>query len=60
MNKFFEFLSIGVVTPLFYIVYMVLTILFTFALGLPIAIGIYFIQMFVRWIFAEGVFYANL
>lgn len=60
MNKFFEFISIGIMTPIFYVIYAIFTIIFTFALGLPIAIGIYFIQMFINWIFQGGVLYANL
>jgi hypothetical protein len=43
-----------------YAIYSIFVILFTFALGLPIAIGIYFIQIFIRWIFGGGFSYANL
>jgi hypothetical protein len=60
MNKFFEFISMGIITPIFYLIYSVFAIIFTFALGLPIAIGIYFIQMFINWIFEGGFYYANL
>jgi hypothetical protein len=60
MDKFFEFLSIGVMTPVMYLIYAFFIIIFTFALGLPIAIGIYFIQMFINWIFQGGFYYANL
>jgi hypothetical protein len=60
MDKFFEFISIGIMTPVFYVIYSIFAIIFTFALGLPVAIGIYLIQMFINWIFHGGVFYANL
>ena len=60
-NKFFEFLSIGIVTPVLYVVYCVVTILFTFILGLPIAIGFYLIKLAMDFIFnGGGVFYASL
>jgi hypothetical protein len=55
-----DFLSYSIITPIVYLVYAVFAILFTFALGLPIAIGIYFIQMFIHWIFDGGFHYANL
>lgn len=58
-NKFFEFLSIGIVTPILYIIYAVVTILFTFILGLPFAIGIYLIKLAMDFLIG-GLFYANL
>ncbi len=61
INKFFEFLSIGIVTPIIYVFYSVVTIMFTFILGLPIAIGIYLIKLAMDLIFGTGgIFYANL
>jgi hypothetical protein len=60
MTKFMEFLSYGVITPIVYLMYSIFAIIFTFALGLPIAIGIYFIQVFIHWIFDGGFNYANL
>lgn len=60
MQKFFEFLSMGIVTPLIYLVYAFFAVAFTFLLGLPIAIGIHFIKMFINFLFQGGVFYANL
>jgi hypothetical protein len=60
-NKFFEFLSIGIVTPIFYIIYAIATILSVFILGFPIAIGIYLIKLAMDIIFGGGgVFYASL
>jgi hypothetical protein len=60
-NKFFEFISIGIVTPFIYLFYCVITILFTFILGLPIAIGLYLIKFAMDFIFGTGgLFYANL
>jgi hypothetical protein len=60
MDKFFEFLYMGVVTPILYLIYVIFMVIFTVALGFPIAIGIYFIQMFINWIFQGGFYYANL
>jgi hypothetical protein len=61
INKFFEFISIGIVTPILYIFYSVFVILFTFILGLPIAIGIYLIKLAMELFFGTGgIFYANL
>lgn len=60
MNKFFEFLSIGIITPIVYCIYVVFTILFTFILGFPIAIGIYLIKLAMDFCFGGGSFYANL
>jgi len=60
MNKFFEFLAIGIMTPIVYAFYAVFTILFTFILGFPIAIGIYLIKLAMDFFFGGGVFYANL
>jgi len=60
-NKFFEFISIGIATPIIYIIYSLATILFTFIIGLPIAIGIYLIKLAMDFIFGTGgIFYANL
>lgn len=58
-NKFFEFLSIGIVTPILYVIYAVATILFTFILGLPVAVGIYLIKLAMDFLLG-GLFYANL
>ena len=60
MQKFFEFLWVGIVTPFAYLFYAVIVITLTFILGLPLAIGIYFIQMFINFLFHGGVSYANL
>ncbi len=60
-NKFFEFLSIGIITPILYVIYSVVTVLFTFMLGLPIAIGVYLIKLAMNFIFnMGGLFYASL
>ena len=61
INKFFEFLSIGIVTPIIYIFYSLVVVVFTFILGLPIAIGIYLIKLAMDFLFkGGGIFYANL
>lgn len=59
LNKFFEFLAIGIVTPIIYIFYSLVVIVFTFIIGLPIAIGIYLIKMAMDFLFnGGGIFYA--
>ena len=61
INKFFEFLSIGIITPIIYIFYSLVVVVFTFILGLPIAIGIYLIKLAMDFLFkGGGIFYANL
>lgn len=50
MNKFIEFISMGIATPLVYTIYSIVAILSTFAIGLPIAIGIYLIQIAMNYI----------
>jgi len=55
MNKFFEFLSIGVVTPIIYLVYCGAAILTTFVFGLPIAVGLYLIQVAMNLLLTNGV-----
>lgn len=61
LDKFFEFLSIGIATPILYVFYSVVTILFTFILGLPIAIGIHLIKLAMDFIFkGGGIFYASI
>lgn len=50
-NKFLEFLSVGIFTPFAYVMYSAIVILFTFLLGLPIAIGIRVIQLTTNWLF---------
>lgn len=61
MDKFFEFLAIGLITPIIYIFYSLVVILFTFILGLPIAVGIYLIQLAMDLLFKGGeIFYAYL
>ncbi len=51
VNKFLEFLSVGIFTPFAYVLYSAITVICTFLVGLPIAIGIYFIQMAIDWLF---------
>lgn len=60
MQKFFEFLSFGIITPFIYLIYSAIVIALTFLIGLPLAIGIYFIEMFINFLFHGGLFYANL
>lgn len=61
LNKFFEFLAIGLITPVIYIFYSLVVILFTFILGFPVAIGIYLIKLAMDLLFKGGeIFYACL
>lgn len=55
MNKFFEFLSIGIVTPIIYLIYCGAVILTTFVFGLPIAVGLYLIQVAMNLLLTNGV-----
>lgn len=57
MNKLLEFISYGIVTPIVYFFYAIIVIIFTFMIGLPFAVGIYFIQLFMDWIFYSGMIY---
>ena len=57
MNKLLEFISYGIVTPIVYFFYASIVIIFTFMIGLPFAVGIYFIQLFMDWIFYSGMIY---
>lgn len=60
MQKILEFIYIGVITPFVYALYVIFAVLITFSLGLPIAIGIYLIQMFINFILHGGIFYASI
>lgn len=51
VNKFLEFLYVGIFTPFAYLLYSMVTVVSTFLIGLPIAIGIYVIQLAMNWLF---------
>lgn len=53
LDKFLEFIYMGIVTPILYLFYSVATILLVFVLGLPIVIGFYLIQLAVSYIFGN-------
>lgn len=53
VNKFLEFVSYGIFTPVIYFIYFIAAILFTFLFGLPFAIGIYLINMATNLIFEQ-------
>jgi hypothetical protein len=55
IQKFFEFLAIGVVTPVIYLVYCGAAILTTFLFGFPVAVGIYLIQVAMDLLLSNGV-----
>jgi hypothetical protein len=50
-NKLIEFLSVGLITPVMYVIFALSVILTTFLIGLPIGIGIYLIDMAIKNIF---------
>lgn len=50
-DKLIEFLSVGLLTPIIYLLFALSVILTTFVLGLPIAIGIYFVNLAIKNIF---------
>lgn len=53
-NKFAEFIATGLITPIIYLGYSVAAILFTFIVGLPIAIGCYLIEMAMKFLLQGG------
>ena len=57
MNKLLEFIGYGIVTPIVYLIYALVVIIFTFMFALPFVIGIYLIQLFMDWIFYSGFIY---
>lgn len=57
MNKFLEFISYGIITPILYLIYTLIVVLFTFMFLLPFVIGIYFIQEFMNLVFYSGLIY---
>ena len=60
MKQILEFLFMGILTPIFYVLYSIFTILITFLIGFPIAVGIYLIQMAIKWMITGGIYHANL
>lgn len=50
-DKLIEFLSAGLLTPILYLIFALSVILTTFVLGLPIAIGIYLIDLAIKNMF---------
>lgn len=56
LDKFLEFIYMGIVTPILYLFYSVATILLVFVLGLPIVIGFYLIQLAVSHIFGNTLY----
>jgi hypothetical protein len=54
LDKIFEFISIGIMTPIIYFFYAIATILFIFILGFPIAVGIRLISIALD-VFFKGV-----
>jgi len=51
LNKFFEFIGVGIITPIIYLVYAITAIISVFLLGVPIGIAFYFIDLVVKQIF---------
>lgn len=50
LDKFIQFISTGIFTPFAYLLYVIFMIIATFLIGLPIGLGIYFIQMAMHFI----------
>jgi hypothetical protein len=51
IDKIIEFIAAGIVTPIIYLLYAIGIILLTVVFGLPIGIGIYFINMIINNVF---------
>lgn len=51
LNKIFEFFTIGILTPIFYVIYAIATIISVFLLGVPVGIAFYLIELTVKNIF---------
>lgn len=51
LNKFFEFFTIGILTPIFYVIYAIATILAVFLLGVPVGIAFHLIDLTVKQMF---------
>jgi hypothetical protein len=54
LDKIFEFISIGIMTPIVYVFYAIVAIMFTFIFGFPIAVGIRLISIALD-VFFKGV-----
>jgi hypothetical protein len=50
-KDWFEFFSIGILTPILYVIFFVSTVLVTFLVGMPIAFGIYLIDLALKILF---------
>jgi hypothetical protein len=50
-NKLFESILTAIMTPILYVIYAISVILLTFVFGLPIAIGVYIIDITMKIIF---------
>ena len=59
LNKIFEFLLAGIITPVIYLLYVIGIVLIVFALGLPFGIAFYLINLAISFIFG-GMLNANL
>mgnify|MGYP000004578044 CR=1 FL=1 len=59
MNRLLEFIGVGIATPIVYFFYFVLMVLATFIAFLPIGVGIYLIDLAIKWM-VGGLGYANL
>lgn len=53
-TKLFESILTAIITPILYVMYAIAVILLTFVFGLPIAIGVYIIDITMKMIFNGG------
>ena len=51
LNKIFEFIGVGIVTPIIYLVYAIAAMISVFLIGVPIGIAVYFIDLVLKQIF---------
>lgn len=56
-ERFLEFIYVGIITPILYVLYSIGVILLVFIFGLPIGIGFHLIQIAISQIFPQSVTY---
>lgn len=51
LDKIFEFIGIGIITPILYAIYFLIVVISTFIFALPIGVGIYMIDLTIKRFF---------
>jgi len=51
LNKIFEFIGVGILTPILYTMYFLMVVIATFIFALPIGVGIYIIDLTIKRFF---------